>query len=305
MGAKDYEVSSAEDFDVYDNYEQSTEPDTSEVISRFALMADTHVGERKNWENYDWLFSVFNGIKKEHEKKPLDFVVQLGDNIDDGYAESYKRDYTEYLELIKHLEICDPVNPIENRAEGKIPHYEIQGNHDTSFDTRFFRNKMWHTCTPNSEKVYYISFFTEYGGYPLIPYEIVKNYDAYRSYGKISDETIAFVEESIIAAKHENAAHIILMCHFGIAKDLFAPILPETGLGKIALICKKHNIKLYFNGHEHNRDFSLYNFNGIYDYDAAMTCDRYAIVEIKKKSAVVTIYNSADNTIYRTDTLDL
>lgn len=305
IGVKDYETSSKEDFEEYETASEKSAAENDEVLARFAVMADSHIGRRYNWENYDWLYSAFDGIKAVHKETPLDFVVQLGDNIDDGYEVSYEADYAEYLEKIKSLDICDPINPIERRAAGKIPHYELQGNHDTTVSTRFFRNKMWHTERASGEKVYFISLFAEYGGYPLVPFEITGNYDSYRSYGILSEETVAFTEKSITEAKRENAEHIVLMCHFGMAKDLFAPILPETGLGKVVQLCKKYGIKLYFNGHEHNKNFSLYSFNGIYDYDAAMTHDRYAIAEIRKKSATVTIYNSKDNSIYRTDNLIL
>lgn len=306
MGIRDYESSSAEDFIRVDETDvQTPADDDGKVLSRFALMSDTHVGVRYQWGDYGWLYSAYDHIGRIHAEKPLDFVAELGDNIDDGYAASYQPDYEVYLEAVKHLTICDPVNPIENRAPGTIPHYEIQGNHDTSMDTRFFRNRMWYTETSEGERVYYIAFFTQYGGYPLIPYEIVGNYEAYRSYGVITDETVEFVEKSICQAVQEKAAHIVLLCHFGIARELYAPILPETGLGKLALLCRKYHIQLYFNGHEHNKGYNLYRFNGIYDYDAAMTKDRYAIVEIKKHSADVTIYNTEDNSLFRADHLPL
>lgn len=182
-----------------------------------------------------------------------------------------------------------------------IPHYEMQGNHDTSMDTRFFRSKMRHTQSLSGERVYYIAFFTHYGGYPLIPYEIVGNYDAYRSYGRLSDETVAFVEESACQTRAEGAAQIVLLCHFSIARELKVPILPETGLGKLAAICKKYNIRLYFSGHEHNPKYSLYKLGSVYDYDAATTKDRCAVVEIRRHSATVTIYNTDDGAVYRVD----
>lgn len=108
------------------------------VLSRFAVLADSHVGVRYNWANYDWLYGVYDNICKIHGENPLDFVLQLGDNIDDGYEKTYKTDYEIYLETIKRLRICDPVNPVEGRSDGKIPNYEMQGNHDTSMETRFF-----------------------------------------------------------------------------------------------------------------------------------------------------------------------
>lgn len=276
-----------------------------QVLSRFAVLADSHVGVRYNWENYDWLYGVYDHISRIHSENPLDFVLQLGDNIDDGYAKSYKTDYDTYLETIKRLRICDPVNPVENREDGKIPNYEMQGNHDTSMETRFFRQKLWYTQNNGGEKVAHIAFFTNYGGYPLVSFRVCGDYASYRSYGKLTVETVQFVESSIIAAKKNGAKHIVLLNHFGIAQTLGAPILPETGLGKIEQLCKKYNIKLYFNGHEHNSDYTLRQYNGIYNYDAAMTKDRYAIVEITESYARVQIYNTQDNSFAREDIIPL
>ncbi len=279
--------------------------DMGRLLSRFATLADTHVGVRYNWENYDWLYGVFAHLKKVHEETPLDFVLQLGDNIDDGYAPTYETDYKIYLDMIKDLEICDGVNPIEGRAEGKIPHYEIQGNHDTSFDTRFFRTKLWYTENESGQKVAYIAFFTNYGGYPAVNFNIAGSYISYKSYGVLTDEMVDFVKDSIKEAKKNDAEHIILLNHFGIAQDLGAPVLPETGLGKIENICKKYGIRLYLNGHEHNKGYALRKYNDLYDYDAAMTHDKYAVFEIWEKCAKVMIYNTDDNSLDRIDIVDL
>ncbi len=276
-----------------------------ELLTRFAVLADTHVGVRYGWENYDWLYGVFDNLEKIHNKTPLDFVLQLGDNIDDGYEETYKRDYDIYLDIIKSLKICDPQNPIENRAPGTIPNYEMQGNHDTTFDTRFFRNKLWYVENKSGKKTAFISFFAGYGGYPAVNFGVCKNYDSYRSYGIITDEILKEAEENIIKA-HENHADEIILCnHFGISQELSAPVLPETGLGKIEQLCNKYNIKLYLNGHEHNQKYELRRYNNIYDYDAAMTKDKYAIFEIQDKCFKVTVYNTEDNSIDRIDVITL
>lgn len=273
------------------------------LLSRFALLSDTHVGY--DWENYDWLYGVFGHLKKIHKEKPLDFVVQLGDNIDDGYAPTYENDYKIYLDLIHKLEICDAVNPIYEREECKIPHYEIQGNHDTSLDTRFFRTKLWYTENSAGQKVAYIAFFTNYGGYPAVNVNISGYGDSYKSYGILTEEMVEFVKNSIEEAKKNNAEHIILLNHFGIAQDLNAPILPETGLRKIENICKKYDIRLYLNGHEHNKNYTLRKYNSIYDYDVAATFDKYAIFEIWEKCAKVMIYNTTDNSLDRIDIVKL
>lgn len=274
-------------------------------LSRFAVFADAHIGVRYAWKNYDWLHSVFDNIKKIHTQTPLDFIVQLGDNIDDGYPSTYKQDYDTYLEEIKRLEICDHEKPIDGAKNGKIPNYEMQGNHDTSPDTRFFKQKLWYTENQNGEKVGYVSFFASYGGYPLVNYRVAGNYSSYRSYGWISDETIAFVEESVTEAERNGAKYVVLFCHYGISQDVGAPILPETGLGKLANICKKHRIKLYFNGHEHDRDFSHRMYDEIHDFDVSMLHDKYAVVEIYENICKVIIYETEGQTICREEFVQL
>ncbi len=271
------------------------------LLTRFAVMADSHVGIRYKWKNYDWLYGVFEHLEELHKGAPFDFVLQLGDNIDDGYAETYQTDYDIYLDVIKKLTICDPENPIENRKSGKIPHYELQGNHDTSMDIRFFCKKLWYIQNSEGKKVAFIAFSTQYGGYPAIEYSVAHNYLSYRSYGVLQDEMVEFVKNAIVEARQNGAVHIVLCNHFGISQALSAPILPETGLGKIEVLCKKYGIKLYLNGHEHNSEYTLHKYNDLYDYDASMTCDKYAVYEIYEKYAKVSIYNTVDNSLARID----
>ena len=270
-------------------------------LSKFAVLSDSHIGARYGWENYNWLHGVFENLEKIHSKTPLDFVLQLGDNIDDGYAVSYKADYTVYLEEIKKLTICDAQNPIEGRRKGKIPHYEMWGNHDTSPDTRFLKQHLWFTENNNGEKIAFISFFAKYGGYPAVKDLGV----SYKSYGIITDDMVAFVEKSIIEAKKSGAMHIVLCSHFGISQDLEAPILPETGLGEMENLCKKYNIKLFLSGHEHNKEYTLRKFNDLYNYDTSMTRDKYAVFEIYENYAKITVYNTLDNSVNRIDVIKM
>jgi len=282
------------------------------VLTRFGVMSDTHVGEGKNWANYDWLTNTFTNFETIHEEKPFDFMVSLGDNIDDGYLNTYERDYNQYLELMKEFDLCDAVNPVDGRAEGKIPHYEICGNHDPvgmgingAGKIRFIKNGLWYTENEKGEKVAHIAFFTDYGGYPLYNNQYSGSTESYRSYGIANDDMVAFVENSIIAANEAGAQHIILYNHYGISQQVGSPVLPETGLEKIAQVCEKYGIKLYFNGHEHDNYFTLRRFGDIYDYDASMTANKHAVVEITTLRAKVTIYNSKDNSVYREDIIPL
>lgn len=270
-------------------------------ISKFTVLSDSHIGKRYGWSDYSWLYGIFENLEKIHNKAPLDFVLQLGDNIDDGYAASYEPDYNVYLKEIKRLTLCDAENPTEGRANTKIPHYEMWGNHDTSPDTRFLKQHLWFTENINGEKTAFISFFAKYGGYPAVKDLGI----SYKSYGILTDETVDFVEEAILKANEQGAKHIVLCSHFGISQDLEAPILPETGLGKIENICKKYNIKLFLSGHEHNKDYTLRRYNDLYNYDAAMTCDKYSVFEIYEKYAKVTVYNTVDNSVDRIDVVEI
>lgn len=271
------------------------------LLTRFGAMSDSHIGIGYKWENYDWLYSVFNHFETIHKSNPLDFIVSLGDNINDGYAETYEVDYQIYLDTIKKLTICDPINPIDNRKSATIPHYEIQGNHDTSMDTRFFRKKLWYSQNDDGKKVAFVAFSTRYGGYPAVE----GDYITYRSYGRIEDEMIDFLKQSIIEARQNGAVHIVLCNHFGISKALKAPILPESGFGKIETLCKEYGIKLYLNGHEHNPKYALNKYKDIYNYDMAATFDKYAIFELYEKYAKISIYNTSDNSLDRIDLLEL
>ncbi len=271
------------------------------LLTHFAVLSDSHIGERYGWENYNWLYGVYNHLEKIHKKAPLDFVLELGDNIDDGYAATYEKDYKVYLDVVKALEICDSENPIDGRAIGKIPHYEIWGNHDTSPDTRFFKEKLWYSQNSSGEKTAFIAFFAKYGGYPAVKDLGV----SYKSYGIITDDMVEFVEKSIIKAKENKARHIVLCSHFGVSQDLEAPILPESGLGKIDSLCQKYNIKLYLSGHEHNKESLIRKYNGLYNYDASMTRDKYSVFEIYEKYAKVTVYNTVDNSVDRIDVVEI
>jgi len=274
------------------------------VLSRFAVLADAHVGERYGWSDYRWLQGIFDHLQQLHQQQPLDFVLQLGDNIDEGYARSGPEDYQTYLQQIRHLQICDSEHPIQGRAPGKIPHYEMQGNHDTFEKLRFFRYRLWYAGS-GEEKVAFIAFFTNYGGYPAVHPNIADVPESYKSYGVLSEESIDFVEKSLEEAKKSGAKYVVLCNHFGIAQDLEAPILPESGLGRLEQLCRQYDIRLYLNGHEHNPDYTLRQYRNIYNYDASMAADKYAVFELREQRVVAWIYRTCDNRLDRIDVMAL
>lgn len=287
-----------------------------EVLTRFAVFSDTHVGKGKvpenpDWEDYEgWLKPVYDHINSIHENPEtrLDFVLSLGDNIDYGYDRSTPEtdalrdyDYADYLRTIKWLTICDPVNPIDGRAEGTIPHYELKGNHDPSGVIRFLDEAYWTVENESGTKTAFIGFFTNYGGYPNINGDT----STYFSHGILPVETVDYVEEMILKAVAEGAEQIVLSSHFGIAQDLGAPILPETGLGRIGNLCDKYGIRLFFNGHEHDQHYTVRRYNDVYDIDCSMTRSRYAVVELTTARVKMTVYNRVDGSVYKVENLPL
>ena len=287
-----------------------------EVLTRFAVFSDTHVGKGKvpanpDWENYEgWLKPIYENVNAIHENPEtrLDFVLSMGDNIDYGYDRGTPEedalrdyDYADYLRTIKWLTICDPVNPIEGRADGTIPHYELKGNHDPSGVIRFLDEAFWTVENENGSKTAFIGFFTGYGGYPNINGDT----STYHSHGILPVETVDYVEEMILKAVSEGAKQIVLSSHFGIAQDLSAPILPETGLGRIGNLCDKYGIKLFFNGHEHDPSYTVRQYEDVYDIDCAMTRTKHAVVEITSARVKMVVYNSTDNSVYKVEVLEL
>lgn len=278
--------------------------DSGKLLTRFVLMSDAHVGPTYHGEEYGWLDNIGRHLEALHAETPLDFVAQLGDNIDDGYPHNYQRDYAIYLEQIKKLTVCDPANPIDGRAEGKIPHYELEGNHDYCPDLRYLRNSLWFTES-EAGKVAFVGFFTSYGGYPLHHYDESGSYESYRSYGVISEETEKFLDESIREAASQGAKHIVLLSHFGISQQLNAPVLPESGLGKLDHLCSEYGIRLFFSGHEHNCDFPHRMYKNVHDFDMATAYFYYAVVEIYENLCEVKIYSAKDQSLFRTDRVSL
>ena len=56
-------------------------------------MAHTELGKDVLIKFADALSSVYENLEKIHKKSPLDFVLALGDNIDDGYLKTYEEDF--------------------------------------------------------------------------------------------------------------------------------------------------------------------------------------------------------------------
>ena len=83
------------------------------------------------------------------------------------------------------------------------------------------------------------------------------------------------------------------------------PILPESGLGRLENLCREHDIRLFFSGHEHTKGSPVRKYGQLYNIDAAMTAEQYGVAEIYPDCAYLTVYNTTDHTVSRVDRIEI
>ncbi len=306
---------------------------TYEALSRFALMADTHVGTLPTAASHGFVTQMYENLNKAHAANPFDFVVSLGDNIDYGYdagssmtADS-KKDYEIYLELIKGLTICDPVNPYGEKMDtSKIPHYELKGNHDPSVYTRFIgscdsqltplgtvdtsltkRENMWYVTSKSGKKTAYLSAQALYAEFPRMNNQT-------NAYGKVIDVVIDEVEANLKEAKEAGAEHIVFFCHFSLAH--IDHVIDEQGRVALLNLFEKYGVETYFNGHEHANLETALNYatmDGVYNISCPSPHPMkvfsgkpyYGVVEIGMSSMKVQWFHSMTGELAGTTILPL
>ncbi len=305
---------------------------TYESLSRFAMMADTHVGTLPRAEQHGFVTEMYAAISKAHAANPFDFVVSLGDNIDYGYdagdnmtADS-QADYAIYLELIKSLTICDPVNPYGAQMDfSKIPHYELKGNHDPSVNTRFIgscdsqltpagtvdtslpvRENMWYVTSASGKKTAYISAQALYAEFPKM--------GSTNAYGKIIDVVVDEVEANLKEAKAAGAEHIVFFCHFSLAH--IDHVIDEQGRVALLKLFEEYGVETYFNGHEHanlETAQAYATMNGVYNISVPSPHPMkvfsgkpyYGVVEIGESSMKIQWFHSRSGELAGTTVLPL
>lgn len=216
---------------------------------KFAIFADSHVGRQS---------IVNNRVKRTMEwvntTDDLDFLLFLGDNIENGYFDD-SHTLADQLKLLNEITL-----------NSKVPYYYTKGNHDAK--TAAFHDNIAVVCGD----VAVVTFFASY--YCPDPDDI------YLNNGLVSEETLIWLENTFEKCAGKR---IILACHFSIvnndSENFTSPIgdarvIPKRnntyvdfGRETILNLAEKYNIELYFNGHEHNAEMPVGNAGTLTDYN--------------------------------------
>ena len=302
---------------------------------KFLFMSDHHVvSDAPAHETYTmWrpgnhaaLMRTYEFIGEDPYCRDIDFALFAGDQLNTGYMDHPAERTAELANYYRTLESLDlhrrtkgtDLHDLDFRApdafycRGNLPAeyvqkpipfkplasrvIAIQGNHDTAV-ADFYRE-----CSFRCGDTRFITFFAEYVGLPADP-------GKFRSTGRISDETVAFVgREMAAAAADPSIRHIVLACHWSIVlgDPAFAwPIFdacPENGGNdnrrKILELAEKYGCDLYLNGHEHRSDWAIGRAGPLSDLNGGTVTARggrgsFAIIEIHDDRAVVHVYSRA------------
>lgn len=188
----------------------------------------------------------------EFNKHPLDFVVNLGDTID--------RDWTSFDEIL----------PVFNHLN--FPLYHVLGNHDYEVEDQY--KSMVHGKSGN-QKNYDFSIrnwrFIVLDGNEISTYANLPGEANHRKAndwlmrpkvnsnfwnGGIGMEQLSWLERKLEKATeiHEN---VILFCHFPLYPSHRHNLLNDDEV--LQSIIKFDCIKVWFNGHNHDGNYGLYN----------------------------------------------
>ena len=299
-----------------------TYDDKDEVSSTFLLMSDTHV-ESDFLENgrdvytmwkpdFEALISTYGYINDNFDN--LDFALFCGDSLNTGYAyqaEFLNAERENYFRTLEYLDIYKNTKGEENISEkfnfSMVPSFvernttyyhpeldsrliSIQGNHDTGVE-EYYRD-----CAFTNGNTRFICFFASYVGLPAPA-------GTYKSTGKISDATIAFIENELKATKDDDSIeHIILVCHWSISheKNFTWPIYdacPENGYSnnrqRLLDLAEEYGCDFYINGHEHNANYPTGKAGILTDINIASATSRWAVVKIHNRKIVFDVYSTA------------
>ncbi len=265
-------------------------------LAKFLVMSDTHV-ERDFMErgrpvytvwksgNHASLVKTYEFINNDPDCRDVQFALFLGDQLNTGYTREQKELDAErktYFETLKSLDLHSKTTPADveklcftspegflcaqNLPRGMKPFrmaypklnsrvIAIQGNHDTGVP-EFYRE-----CAFTCGGIKFICFFASYVGLPAAP-------GKFNSTGSISDESLAFVEKEMKAARADKSIkHIVLASHWAIAprgKNFVHPIIDackenkyNDNRKKLLMLAKQYGCSLYLNGHEHNSNYPV------------------------------------------------
>jgi UDP-2,3-diacylglucosamine pyrophosphatase LpxH len=198
----------------------------SKLLLRFAVMADTGSGNMNQ-------YAVGRSMAQYHEKHPFDTVLMAGDNI-----------YTngEFSKISSVFGL--PYKDLRNRG---VKFYATLGNHDVRSDKKKQDNTKENPQVTYPEfnmqgKRYYTRTQGDVRFYALETSSLVNPEDPDRK------AQLAWLDRELAASKakwnivygHHN---VYSAGQYGINQVMVRDITP---------ILKKHNVKLFINGHDHN-----------------------------------------------------
>ncbi|MBO4595504.1 MAG: metallophosphoesterase [Bacteroidales bacterium] len=299
---------------------------------RFVFLTDMHIEsdfierghpvyEHYAVGNHASLEKTFEFINEDPLCSKASFILLGGDNINTGYEREHQSlvdEMVNYHRLVGMLNLyndkegleafkfeapesytcAENIGPDQAPMEFHSPVLgskviPIQGNHDTDVE-EFYRN-----CAFQCGGVRFICFFCHYCALPAPPGQ-------YKSTGRIADDTFAFVKDQIErAAKDPEIRQIVLVNHWGIAPGFKWHIYDACEANgwndnrqKILDLAEKYNIRLYINGHEHNRDFPVEKVGNMYDINCGAVASgdqgKWSLVEITPDKALFHIYTRAN-----------
>ncbi len=198
----------------------------SELLLRFAVMADTGTGTKNQ-------YAVAQAMAQYHQKYPFNTVLMAGDNIyTNGESSKIPDNFA---------------NPYKDLLDRGVNFYATLGNHDVRAD-KIVQNKPkenFQVTYPEfnmEDRRYYARKDGKVRFFALETSSLVNPKDPDR------DAQLAWLDRKLGESK---AKWNIVYGHHNIYSEGHYPT-NEIMLKDVAPILKKHNVKLFINGHDHN-----------------------------------------------------
>lgn len=273
-----------------------------DYLCKFAIISDTHIG---NTSYNDEVKAKYINMCNHINEKDIDFVIELGDCIDNGYANT-SSDIIDF-QTSEHGEIFSNLN---------YPLYSFGGNHDTGIESY----SKYGTIDFNGVRI--IKFDADYVGLPIPSGRA----ETVWSSGIVTEQTLEYIDKQLSESK---AKVNIVCCHYALAEDLtyrsFIWWIQDTVTkldgttvdchrDDLIAILKKYNVKLYINGHEHhwNKTTNALTLGkvedgawSISDLNQPSTQDHYTIATVYADSIKYEAYETATNSLVDTQTVSI
>lgn len=203
------------------------------IAQSFIVMSDLHIGTELDGWNEGYL----DALMTEIESRDTDFVIGLGDLIDDGYTE----DETSLAQLATYNAAISGLT---------MPVYTLQGNHDSGMSGISTQQVI------DIDGIRLICF----SGSPLAldpPYD---------NNGQLSEANLTWIETQLQEAENRKC---VLACHYPLSTDIWGHIPPAYGGTDLLNLCTEYNVNVYISGHAHdNTAAGDYVISGVHNFHA-------------------------------------